>query len=239
MTDATAPLPNDPASRTADGTIKDQAAPITNTTPLTPTTTEVKPADATTPANKQPEPAPGTTLLTEPDKPAEPVGAPEKYEPFTAPEGYVLAEAIATEAGGIFKELNLPQASAQRLVDFYNKQMIAAAKAPMEAVQTMREGWRADVAADKDLGPKLPQIRVNLGRAKDLLGPELKASFNAAMDLTGAGDHPAFIKAFNKFAELLIEGQHVGGSGPSAHGQKPNGAAEPKSVARSIYPNLP
>jgi hypothetical protein len=51
------------------------------------------------------------------------------------------------------------------------------------------------------------------------------------MNLTGAGDHPAFVKAFNKLAAFVTEGSHVTGKGPSDLGQKPLGAPEPDWVS--------
>ena len=56
------------------------------------------------------------------------------------------------------------------------------------------------------------------------------------MNFTGAGDHPAFLKAFHKLAQLVGEGTHVRGGNPSPHG---NPKSQPKSAAQIMYPNLP
>jgi hypothetical protein len=225
----TPPLMNDPASRSPDGTIKDQSSTTTSTE--APPDATAKP-DGTKPpelgADGKPKPADAAT------------GAPEKYEAFTAPEGHTIDAAAIEAATPIFKDLNLTQAQSQRLVDFYNERMIAASKAPAEAVETMREGWRNEVKADKDIGGKLPEVKATIGKALDALGdPALTASFKAAMDLTGAGDHPAFVKAFYKMAQVFNEGTHVPGGGPSPHGQAKNGAANRPSPAQAMYPNLP
>jgi hypothetical protein len=58
------------------------------------------------------------------------------------------------------------------------------------------------------------------------------------MDYTGAGNNPAFIKAFWKMAQALTEGGHVAGTGPAPIGQKPPGAAERPTAAKALYPNL-
>jgi len=49
-------------------------------------------------------------------------------------------------------------------------------------------------------------------------------TLNLAMDLTGAGDNPAFIKIFHKLAERLGEGSPVAGSTAKP---KPGSAARP------------
>jgi hypothetical protein len=220
----TPPLMNDPNSRTTDGTIKDQS-----TASSTPT-----------------EPKPDATVVEPPAKPVESAakpdttaGAPEKYEAFTAPDGHTIDATAIDAAIPIFKELNLTQSQSQKLVDFYNTQMIAAAKAPGEAVETMREGWRNEVKADKEIGGIIPQVKADIGKAIATLDPALATEFKLAMDLTGAGDHPAFVKAFWKLSKSVIEGTHVSGGGPSPHGQAKNGVAARPTAAQAMYPNLP
>src|SRR6266403_1426137 len=88
-----APLPNSPEARTPMGELKDQAQPTT-TTPTDPTPPETTPA----------EPTPG---------------APEAYTDFTLPEGVKLEGETLKSAQELFKDLNLPQDGAQRLVDFH------------------------------------------------------------------------------------------------------------------------
>lgn len=221
------PLMNDPNSRSPDGTIKDQSNPS-----LTPTPPPEPKVDPNAPPDPKPaEPGP---------KPDASTGAPDKYEAFTAPEGHTVDAAAIEAVTPIFKELNLSQAQSQRLVDFYNERMIAAAKAPAEAVEIMREAWRNEVKADKDIGGKLPEVKATIGKALDSLGdPTLTAAFKSAMDLTGAGDHPAFVKAFYKLSLALGEGTHVNGGGPSPHGQSKTGAAAKPSAAQAMYPTLP
>src|SRR5258706_11787563 len=91
------PMPNSPEARTPAGELKDQAQPTTTTTP-----TETPP----------PEPP------VEP-KPEAPAGAPEAYTDFTLPEGVKLEGETLKAATELFRELGLPQANAQRLVDLH------------------------------------------------------------------------------------------------------------------------
>lgn len=205
----------------------------TETKPATPTPDAKDPA-ATPEADKD------KSLLnkTEGDK-AKPEGAPEKYEDFKVPEGYTLDSKVAEEASGIFKDMNLSQAQAQTLVDFYAAKTREAADAPFEAYKTMRAEWQTKVAADPEIGSKLPEVKQTVSRALDSLGDaKLASDFREAMDLTGAGDHPAFIKAFYKLAQQVNEGHSVRGSNPSPAGQKAPGSG-PVSAAHALYPKLP
>lgn len=196
----------------------------------------------------------GTTLLTEGDKapvaPKAPVeGAPkpdattvpEKYE-FTLPEGVALDEKALGEITPLLKEAGINQETAQKFMDFHVAQLQATAGKATEAgaaeYTKTRADWRNALAADPDIGSKLPEVKVAVGRALDSLGdPKLAADFRAAMDLTGVGDNPAFVKAFYRFAERMTEGSSVAGGGPSAAGQKPPGTPPP-SIANAMYPNL-
>lgn len=225
------PLPNAPEARTPTGEILDQS--------LTPTPTPT-PEPTPTPT---PEPTPtedGTTLLTKKDgegeaKPAE--GAPEKYEAFTVPEGFELKDIEA--ATKIFKDLNLTQAGAQSLVDYHVGQLKAAANAGTETMNSMRTDWQNSVKNDPEIGSRLPQVKAEVSRALDSLNnPALVTEFKAAMDLTGVGDNPAFIKAFYKMAQMVNEGRPVSGKGPSVHGQSQTGTQPAPSAAQAMYPNL-
>lgn len=200
------------------------------------------------PKTEETKAEPGETLLTdkkEPEKKTDEAkpGAPEKYEPFTAPKswaekGLELDQTIIDKAVPKFKELGLNQAQAQSLIDFYAGVSEETHDASIKAVADMRKGWVDQVKADKEIGGKLAEVKTTIGRALDGLGdPTLAADFRAAMDLTGAGDHPAFIKAFYRMASKLTEGGHVKGNGPSPFGQ--GNGTQPSVGAKSLYPNLP
>jgi hypothetical protein len=213
----TPPAPNTPEARTATGELIDANAAGKSGTSGDGT----PPADAT---------ATG-------DTPKVPDGVPDTYT-FTAPDGRTLDAGAIEAATPIFKELGLNQAQADKLVEFYNKQTGDIAQKNLDAVNTMREGWRTAVNADPEIGGKLDAVKADIGKALSQLPPALSQEFRDAMDLTGAGDHPAFIKAFHKFAQMVNEGKAVTAAAPSPHGQKAPGAA-PRSLASTMYPNLP
>ena len=229
-------LMNDEAARSSTGEILDQQTPAT--------TTETKPTASETPVTQtdttsQDKPTPSET------KPeAKPAAAPDKYE-FKAHDGYTLDEKLIDTITPIFKEAGLTQDAAQKLVDFHAKQMLDAAKGPQDAYAATRTEWQAKVKADPDMAKAtngnatgLDAVKLDIGRALNSINDApLVAEFKQAMDITGAGDHPAVVKALWKLAQHITEGKHVTGAGPSAAGQK-SPDAKPASIAHALYPNL-
>lgn len=178
----------------------------------------------------------GKSLLNQEDKSA-PAGAPEKYEPFKAPEGFVITDEATTQLNTIFKEAGVSQESAQKLIDYIAPQLMEATEAPFKQYQELREDWQKETM-DK-YGSKLPEVKTTVSRALDSLGnPKLVSAFKEAMDLTGAGDNPAFIDVIYEWAKKLSEGTHVRGAGPSKFGQSASGG-KPTSAAQAMYPHLP
>lgn len=232
------PLPNDQAARSPTGEILEPSQIAAQTKPPAPDGTS---AQASTPPTGQEPPKDGQAA-----KPPAATGAPETYAEFTAPEGYTLDKAAIDAATPIFKELGLSQEAAQKLVAFHADQMIQAAKGPAATYEATRTEWQTAVKSDPDLtaavsGGKtgLEAVKLDIGRALNAIGdPKLASDFKAAMDLTGAGDHPAFIKTLWKLSSFVTEGKHVSGMNPSPHGQRQPGTNEKPSAAQALYPNL-
>jgi len=180
------------------------------------------------------------SILNEGAPEAKEEAVPESYAEFKAPEGHQLDPDIMKEAGEMFKGMKLTQGNAQKLVDFYVSKTQEAFQAPFNAYRDMVEGWVKEIKADPEIGGKLDQVKSTVASAIDSLGdPKLASDFRKAMDLTGAGNNPAFIRAFYKLSQLVTEGKAVAGTGPSAHGQTEPGKATRPSQAHSLYPNLP
>lgn len=219
------PQVNEAEARTAEGELKNQTTQESST--QTSDTGQTK-TETDTQQDKSTE-----------TKPEVKVGAPDKYEVFTVPEGIKLEGETLTKAQDLFKGLGLTQDAAQSLVDFHTAQLTAAAEAPTRAYNEMRDGWKTAAQSDPDIGPKAAAIKENIGRAYDTLGdPKLVADFKEAMNLTGVGDHPAFIKVLNKWATQVTEGRNVRAGGPSEHGQNDKGQTTRPGVAQGMYPNL-
>jgi hypothetical protein len=245
-------MPDEPAipqqtgvERATDGTI---AAPTSSEATTTPATT---PTPSTPSSSAESGKTEGATLLSQPeaepgDKPAEKPAdakAPDKYADYKVPEGYTLDPEVKTKADGIFKDLGLTQENAQKLVDFYIAETKEAFEAPFRAYNDMKEKWREDAMNHPDLRGKLAkggEVQTRISRALAQLNDSaLAAEFRQMMDLTAAGNHPAFIRVLYSLAKQVTEGSHVAGKGPSEAGQSAPGTAAPPSAAAALYPHLP
>lgn len=193
--------------------------------------TEAASTDASNQAEAKDETAKAGETKVE-DKAAaktEVVGAPEKYEPFTMPEGYTLDEQLFDEFTPVLKELNLPQAAAQKVMDFAPKLIERTQQSTIAQVleQTGLKdfpSWAAAVKTDKELGgDKYAENLAVAKKAIDTFGtPELRA----VLKQTGLGNHPEVVRAFFKVGKQISEDTFVQGSK----------AVPKKSTAEVLYP---
>ena len=210
------------------------------------TQTQTTSPEATTPQTSTATEVEEKSLINQPEEKSlanqkvEGTGAPETHASFNVPDGYVLDEPVAKEAGEIFKSMNLNQDQAQKLVDFYTAKTTESANRPYQVWRDTQQQWVKEVKSDSFLGPRLSQVTNTISRAIDQVSqsnPKLAETFRQAMDFTGAGNHPAFIRMFYELASMVTEGGHVSGRGPSAAGQRQEG--QTPSAAQAMYPNLP
>lgn len=162
-------------------------------------------------------------------------GPPEKYEDFKVPEGYVLDPEVAKEATDLFKETGLTQEGAQKFVDFYAAKTKEAFEAPFKAWADTQEKWVSELKNDPEIGGKLDLVKATVSKAIDGLPPQMAKDFRDAMEFTGAGNNPAFVRAFYALASKLTEGQHIAGRPTSSDGQQPG---RKPTAAEAIFPNL-
>lgn len=224
MSDTSSPTPGsvEAIERTPTGEIVDQTT---------------KRLEAETPAEPK-APEEPASLLNEKDK-DEAKGPPSEYK-FSFPEGATVDPKAVEEATAIFKDLGLNNKGAQRLMDLYSTKMKDLAEAPMKQWTEQQKEWQSQIKNDKDIGGKLSEVRSTVAKAIDTIAdPKLALEFRQAMDATGAGNHPAFIKTFYKLAQSIVEGGHVSGSQPSKFGQQAPGASDRPSAAKALYPNNP
>lgn len=230
------PLMNDDAARSTTGEILDQSTPLTETkTETTPQSTDSKPEPTD---GKTQEVAPETKPETKPEAPA-------AYADFKAPEGYQIDPEVLKEALPVFKDLGLTQDQAQKLVDIQIQRDLAIAKARDDTYSALRSEWQGKVKSDPELAKAatdgkvgLDAVKLDIGRAIAVLPPALQTDFRDAMNLTGAGDHPAFVKAMWQLSKLIGPGTAVKGNGPSPHGQANPDKPAAVSAAKALYPNL-
>lgn len=226
MTEA---LANDPSARTETGEIK----PATTTQETQTSLTSSQPSETKPPESNEASLASG--------KPPAAPGAPEKYEDFKLPEGVELKGDQLKAATDLFKQVGLSQEAAQQMIDFHVNQIKSISEGPAKAIRDMRTGWRDSVKADPVLsagGQIKGDVMSSISRAIDSLGADLAPKFRQAMDETGIGDNPVFVRAFYELSKKVTEGRPVAAGGPSANGQR-NPAAGSPSAAKAMYPNLP
>lgn len=78
------------------------------------------------------------------EKDQKPEGAPETYEDFKAPEGITFDDAVITEFKEVAKGLNLPQAAAQKLVEFQAQLVSKQQQGLIDAHNQMAATWKAE-----------------------------------------------------------------------------------------------
>ena len=134
-------------------------------------------------------------------------GAPKEYEPFTMPEGVDIDQEATDRFIPVAKELGLTQEQAQKLVDLAVADRAAAMKAVADNWNAQNEEWAKAAAADKEIGGNDHDEKVAIAaRAIDTFGtPALKE----ALDTTGAGNHPEFVRFCYRVGKLISEDGHI------------------------------
>lgn len=153
---------------------------------------------------------------------AKAAGAPEKYEPFTPPEGGQLDPAVMEEFGEVARELNLPQDKAQLLIDKMAPK-IAARQA--EQVQAMSAEWHAQATADKEFGGD--KLAENLAVAQKAMTTFATPELTKLLNDTGLGNHPEVIRFMVRAGKSISEDRVVTGGVP--------GATTQRSAAEVLY----
>ena len=153
------------------------------------------------------------------DEGEKPEGAPEKYE-WAAPDGVTLDESIMGSLSEVAKELNLPQAAAQKLVD---KIAPVMAQRQVEQFEALRTEWRQASSSDQEFGGA--KLAENMAVAKKALDAFSTPEFRQLLEQTGMGNHPEVIRTFYRAGKAISEDGLVSGSAPKA----------PRD-ARSLFP---
>lgn len=179
--------------------------------------------------SKAPAEAPGAKDPAAPAKPEPPA----KYSDFTVPEGVKLEGETLDKATGLFRDLGLDQAGAQKLVDFHAAALREASEGPAKLWQDTQETWIDELRSDPTLGKGIENGTVGASIAKmisALPAPQATA-FREAMNFTGAGNNPAIVRGFYELSKRFAEPGHVQGNAPAQIKSKP-------SAAQALYPTL-
>lgn len=189
--------PADPATPPVDPTPSDPAAP-----PVTP---DADPDDSDDTALG------GKTPAADPDKPADPAPdpadaappapvVPEAYE-LTAPEGMTLDAGLLEEATPIFKEAGLSNDQAQAILpaakSLVERTQASTLQGLIDAGNQQRKAWLDEAKADTTIGgANWDSSLHNSAKALDALGYPEGSAFRQALNETGFGNHPEFIRIF-------------------------------------------
>lgn len=153
-------------------------------------------------------------------------GAPEKYEPFKAPEGMTLDEKAVEGFTALAKEMNLSQASAQKLVDYQTSQIKAAQETNLKNFEQMQKDWASDTR--KALGSEADKQLSFAAVARDKF---LTEGARKVLNDSGLANHPELIKSLISIGKAISEDSFVEGKGDKG------GKGEGKTAAQIIYPN--
>ena len=154
---------------------------------------------------EQPEPKKDDTILggdkKQPEsKPEDKQGAPEKYTDFTMPEGMTLDKDTADKAMALFKEMNLSQEQAQKLVTLQAENAKALNEATLQGYQQQTNEWKE--SSVKLYGAKSQEEFAVAAQAINRFGtPELRTILNE----TGLGNHPELVKFFVQVGHAIKE----------------------------------
>jgi hypothetical protein len=169
-------------------------------------------------------PGSGTTGVTAGNSVAE--TAPECYDDFALPEGITVDKRGIDDFKALAKKLNLPQAKAQKLVDFESARLREAVQASQRAWTDTQAKWQAEVKSDPEIGRgKLADSLSVAARAIDQFGGR---ALRQALDATGAGNNPEVVRAFVRIGRMISEAPVVTGRAASA----------PRSIAEILYPSM-
>lgn len=182
--------------------------------PVTPPAPIVTPPPATPPGDPPATPPATPPVVTPP--PATPPGAPpiegapESYADFKFSENVTVNKETLGKFTSLAKDLNIPQAKAQELMDLASGQAAGVAEAQKEAWDKTRDGWVSELKADVDFGGE--KFNNTIDHAKRVLKEHGSPELISFLDDTGYGDNPHLIRMLAKIdmatsEDKFIEGQ--------------------------------
>ena len=151
--------------------------------------------------------------------------APETYEDFTLPEGVEKDEALMEAFIPVAKDLNLTQEQAQKLVDLQAAEMVKGEESRHKAWDDMRTEWQTNSQQDKEFGGL--EFKENLSvmkKALDVFGTD---ELRLALETTGTGDHPEFLRFMYRVGKAVSEDKFNVG----------NASDTPVPVANLLFPD--
>ena len=189
-------------------------SPDTTAAPGMPTPGAPAPAAAAQPSISSTVPAASAPSVLGADTP-EPAPT---YGDFKLPEGAVIDGDSLKTASALFADSGLSQEQAQKFIDLAVSREQAAARKGVQAFVDLQTKWVSEIKADPDIGGDKFQASIaSAARAIERLAvPGLRE----ALDLTGAGNNPAIVKAFARIGQMISEDRFRPGNGAPPAAQR-------------------
>jgi hypothetical protein len=187
---------------------------------------------------QKPQEATEAPKPTEPAQPAEPAPLPPVAYEYTLPETVKMDDALKAD---VHKALDAfradPAKGFQGLIDLHAKAMADyAAEATREQFRVFndtRRGWVTEVMSDPQLGGSGHQTAMGaIARMRDQFVAEAdRPAFEQFLRVTGAGDHPQFLKLLHNVSRFYDEPPLP----PANPKPTPTNGLPPKRGMRSLY----
>lgn len=133
--------------------------------------------------------------------------APEAYEDFTLPEGMEIDADVLGEFKNLAKELNIPQAKAQKLIDFQTQLATKQAEQYQAAVIKQGQDWAAEVRNDPVLGGE--NYEKSVESAIKVIQSFGDPALTELLKSTGLGNNPALFKFCHRISAAISEDKFV------------------------------
>jgi hypothetical protein len=160
-------------------------------------------------------------------------GEPEQYAAFDVPDGMTLDDGLLAQATPVFRELNLDQGQAQKLVSLYAdaaKNTVAGlAQQQNAARETLIADWTAKTKTA--FGDKLAEAKGHVNAAINSLPAPEAAELRQMFRETRISNHPLLFKLLDAYGATLSEDKLMNGDAGAQ--------ARAKSTAERLYPNMP
>lgn len=173
--------------------------------------------------------ADGTAAEAEDGEKSEAEGsAPVEYEDFSLPEGMDVDQEALGEFTKFAQEHGLSQEAAQSLIDSHVSNIEKFTEAQQERWSEIKESWSKEALADKELQSEEGGSEAAVALAKTAVEKLGGGELQEALELTGAGNHPAVVKAFYKMGKAMAEDKMVFGGT----------ASDTSSKAAKLFPSM-
>lgn len=145
------------------------------------------------------------------------------------PEGYTLDATLGNEFLTLLNTEKDPAKLAQGLIELSAKANELSSEMGSQLFDEVQTEWTNATKADPEVGG--PRYEASIATSKQIVerfgGPKLQE----ALELTGLGAHPEFVRFMTKVAPLLTEGNPVSPATPAAPKQR--------YTPMDLYPDQP